>query len=79
MNDYGYNLDRLMTVYRLLLLSVSLPYFINDTLSDLKGDVDVVINIVVHTSCFRILLINILTFSYEYCHRLIGIIRIIYP
>jgi len=28
--------------------------FINDTLSDIKGDIDVVIDIVVHTSCDRI-------------------------
>jgi len=43
MNDYGYNLDRMMTVYRLVLVYVSFPYFINDTLSDIKGKFDVVI------------------------------------
>jgi len=38
MNDYGYNLDQLMTVNRLLLLSLSFPNSINDTLSDIKGN-----------------------------------------
>jgi len=31
-------------------------------LSDIKGEFDVVIDIVVHTSCDRILLINIIIF-----------------
>jgi len=43
-NDYGYNLDGLMIVYTdyyyCLLLSL---IFINDTLSDIKGEFDVVI------------------------------------
>jgi len=43
MNDYLYTLDRLITVYRLLLLSVSFLIFINDALSDIKGEFDVVI------------------------------------
>jgi len=35
--------------------------FINDTLSDIKGEFDVVIDIVVHTNCGRISLINIIS------------------
>jgi len=50
--------------YNCLFLSL---IFINDTLSDIKGKFDVVITIVVHTSYFRISLINIFIFSYEYC------------
>jgi len=46
MNDYGYNLDRLIDCLQIIIIIivcfVSL-IFINDTLSDMKGDFDVVI------------------------------------
>jgi len=43
MSDYGYNLDRLIDCLQILIIVCFFSFiFINDTLSDVKGEFDVV-------------------------------------